>query len=266
MQFQRIWKSKQTAITIYAVMAVVLFNFSYNAYSNWQTHYITEMYDPIMTLTLSDWTPAGYFFMLFYPILLVLPTAVSFQADRESGVVLYLLSKSSRRNYWFSKLLSVFAVTFCIFTVPFLIELFLQCICFDMRSNGEPSGFTFFQTVESLKAWPLGTLFIYNRVLYAALFITIFGIISAIMACFNFSLSTLPIFKYKIFSFFPIYALLYIIALYDNFQSEYAYNFMTAFKIFPAKNVNYPAWLIIFGFMILFTLIFLEGQIRKDEL
>ena len=63
-------------------------------FRNNNAQYVSQMYDPMKTLTLSDWSAPGFFMMFFYPILVVLPTATSYLKDKESGVKIYVQSKT----------------------------------------------------------------------------------------------------------------------------------------------------------------------------
>lgn len=89
MQISSMLRKKETVLTFFIVMAFMFVNFYYNMYLNYKVGNISQMQDFVKMLTLSDWTISGYFFTDFLPLLVVIPTACSYIADRDTRIKLY---------------------------------------------------------------------------------------------------------------------------------------------------------------------------------
>ncbi|WP_207651112.1 hypothetical protein [Eubacterium uniforme] len=211
---------------------------------NHEMLYVSEMFDITKMLTLSDWTKVGYYIMQYYPLLIVIPTASIYISDKKSGMDVYIISKVGRKNYIFGKMISVFLATLIIFTVPFITELIISCVCFDTSSVGDPSRFQYFDTIVDDGKIVLGWLYVKNRFVYAAVWIIMFGIVSAILATFNFAITLLPVFRYRITTFFPIYILLHIINMIGkNINIKYTTYYHFILRMFETTKIkNYHAY------------------------
>ena len=118
-------RKKTVVFTFFLVLAFVMANFYHNMFNNNEIQYISQMYDPIKMLTLSDWSVSGYFFMEYFPLLVVVPTSCAYLTDRDTKMKIYIESKTGKGYYWYAKLIVVFLTTFLIFTIPFFIEIML---------------------------------------------------------------------------------------------------------------------------------------------
>lgn len=239
-QLSHILRSKSSVFVSFVLLVAVAINFIENMNRNYEALYVTEMYDLVKALTLSDWTRVGYFFMQYYPLLVVVPTAGVYISDKKSGVDTYIKSRVGDKNYLFGKMISVFLATLIIFFIPFFVELILSIICFDIRSLGDPSGFEYWQTIERDGDYFLSNIYLSNRILYATIMTGLFGLVSAILATFNFAVTTLPIFKFRLTTYFPIYILFYIIGIVENivkpkFTMYYAF-ILRMFEVTKEKN------------------------------
>ena len=85
MQLSELFRKKTVVFTFFILLFFVLANFYqnmfHNLYQDEEVKYISQMYDPIKLLTLSDWSTIGYFMMEYYPLLVVLPTACAYLTD-----------------------------------------------------------------------------------------------------------------------------------------------------------------------------------------
>ena len=133
-------QSKSAVAVWIILLCVTSLNFISNCIYNVKIHYVTEMYDPIKTLTLSGWSNAGNIFMYAYPLILVLPTAMVYYDERINGISRYIQSRSGFKKYYYGNAIAVVIVTFFLFTVPFLLELLLSTVCFSNHSVADPSG------------------------------------------------------------------------------------------------------------------------------
>ena len=266
MQMSEMLRKKSVVFTYFALLIFVMANFISNMLGYRDVQYISQMFDPIKILTLSDWSASGFFMMEYYPLLVVIPTSCAFLTERSTGVRVYIQSKTGNISYWCGKLTSVFLTTFLVFTIPFLIEIALSTICFNMSSIGDPSNFQYYQTIESENQFFLSKILLSSRVLYAITMTMLFGIISGILAVFNFSLTSLRFFKFKIFTFFPIYILLYLIETIEKFKMpEYTLNYFFILRMFNMKTKNNLLYAMFLMCLLLFSVILIGTKAKKDD-
>lgn len=267
MQISSILRKKEAVLTFFIVMTFMFVNFYHNMYSNYIIKNVSQMQNWVKNLTLSDWTTSGYFLVDFLPLLVVMPTACSYIVDRDTRIKLYIESRGSKKSYWYSKLIAVFCSTFLIFTIPFLLETMLSLICFDLNSNGDPSMFGYYQTIENDGNYELARLFVTNKVLYAIVMIFIFGIVCGIFAMFNFSITTFTVFKFRIFTFFPIYILLYAITFIQRIvKPDFTMNYILILRMFGTANKNYAIYNAFLCMLVILSFLIIRLKIRRDEI
>lgn len=254
-------------LTWYIVCGFVIVNFIHNIIVNSERQFISQMYDITKIITLSDWSPSGYFFMIYYPILVVLPTSAIMLDDRNSKMQLYLLGRMGRKNYYIGKIISVFISTFILFTLPFLMELLLEITCLHLDAHGDPSNFPYYQTAGKINEYFCSGLYMKNKILYAFVMVAIFGVISGILAMFNFAISTMNFVKYKIFTLIPVYLLLYIFAIIEkNINLGYTSNYMFILRLFNEKSKNYGAYGITCLILLAISVGIILFKTRRDDL
>lgn len=267
MQMAAMARKKETAITFFVLLMFVLVNFWGNIKENAGIGYISQMYDYIKVLTLSDYSRTGYFLMEFFPLLAVMPTAYSYLVDRNTNIKTYIESRTGKRNYLYGKVISVFLITFLVFTIPFLIEVLMGGICFDIRSAGDPSNLGYFQTVEWDGRLFLSGIFFANKIVYAVLCIVLFGIVSGVLAVFNFAVSTLKFMKYKIYTFFPIYILLFVMDVVENVMHlEFTMSYMFILRMFNVVSKNYAFYCAVLIVLIFISILLLERKLKRNEI
>lgn len=266
MQMSEMLRKKSVVFIYFALLIFVMANFISNMLGYRDVQYISQMFDPIKMLTLSDWSASGYFMMEYYPLLVVIPTSCAFLTERGTGVRVYLQSKTGNISYWYGKLISVFLTTFLVFTIPFLIEIALSAICFNLSSSGDPSNFSYYQTIENESQFFLSKILLSSRFLYAITMTILFGIISGLLAVFNFSLTSLRFFKFKIFTFFPIYILFYLIETIEKFKMpEYTLNYFFILRMFNTKTKNNLLYAMFLMCLLLFSIILIGAKAKKDD-
>jgi len=267
MQTRRIFRSTSAQVTYGILLVCIIINFVLNLSRNITTQYISQMFDPVKTLTLSSWSNVGLILMIAYPILAVLPTSSSWMNDEKSGIVILEENRVGKHKYWISKLASVFIATFFIFTVPFLIELLLNRICFPVSSLGDPSGFSFIDKAEEPNRYIFSALWWKNRYLWAVVWIMLFGAVSGILAVFNFSLTTLQIFKYRVLTLIPIYILLYLISTAELLiQPTFSMSYLLILRMFSEKMMNYQAYGIFCLALLLVSVLAVFFRAKRDQL
>ncbi len=267
-QMSHIFRSKSSVFVALTLLFIISINFLLNMNKNIDTVYVTEMFDITKTLTLSDWSAVGYFFMQYYPLLVVIPTACVYVSDLNNGIDLYMRSRIGIRKYLYGKVISVFLVTLILFTIPFFIEILLSVVCFNVQSLGDPSGFEYFQTIEQDGKYFLANIYLNNRIIYAVIMSSLFGMISAVLATFNFTITMLPIFKFKIMTYFPIYLLFYIISIFEKvvhvkFTTYYAF-ILRMFEVSTKKN--YLVYLIFLLVLLTISIMITEIKIRRNSI
>lgn len=266
-QFSEMIRKKTTVFTFFLLFIISMINFWVNMVTNYKMGDITQMYDTIKCITLSEHSTLGYYLIQFYPLIVVLPTACAYLTDRDTRMSIYIESRVDNKCYWYSKLLSVFVVTFVVFSVPFILELIISLMSFGTSPIGDPTNVEFLFMMENEQEYFLNNLFLNNKVIYVIVMIMMFGIVSGILAVFNFSVVSLPFFKYKIFAFFPIYVLLYIISFVEKvLRKPYTFNYNFILKIFPVKEMNYPVYLMFFAFLIMVSLLLIKIKIKRNEI
>lgn len=266
MQMAGMVKKKEVVLIYFVLMIFAAVNFVSNIIFNNDIVYITEMPDLVKKLTLSDWSSCGYYMMQYYPLLVVIPTACAYLSDRDSRMQTYIQSRTGSRNYWYGKLITVFLTTFILFSLPFLTEILLSTISFSIKSSGDPSGFNYLATIENENRYFLSDLFIKNKIIYAVVNVLIFGTVSGILALFNFSVTTLPGMKYKIFAFFPIYLLFYFISILNTIiKPDCTTNYSIILRMFSDGEKNYSLYGIFLIILVLLSVILTEVKIRRDE-
>lgn len=267
MQLTNILEKKSTVITFFITMGFMLFNFFENVIRNSKVEYTSQMQEIVKGITLSDWSNSGYFFMQFLPILIVVPTACAYITDKDTRIKVYIESRCGKKCYWYTKILSVFIATFLVFVIPFLIELLMSSICFDITSKGDPSLFEYYQTVELDNRYMFSKLYINNGLLYGIVMTIILCLIFAILATFNFSITTFSIFKFKIFTFFPIYLMLYIIKFIQRVAKlDYSVDYFSLLRLFNFQTKNYWVYTTFFTALIIISILLINIKIKRDEI
>lgn len=267
MQLSGMLRKKTAVLTYLILLTFVMFNFFSNVIQNYDLQYISQMYDPLKIITLSDWSVSGYFMMEFFPLLVVVPTACSYLTDRETRIKVYIESRTGKSYYWIGKFIAVFMTTFLIFTIPFLMEIILNCFCFSLSSMGDPSNFSYIQTIKNENQYFLSQLWLENRVLYVVVQTLIFGAVAAVLAVFNFAITLLPFFKYKIFTFFPIYILCYLILVMEKIAgTDYTMNYFQILRFFNLENKNYSVYGLFLIVIFCFSLVLAGIKMKKDDL
>jgi hypothetical protein len=267
MQVHHLLGKNTTIFTWFVIIGFVAYNFVENIIENSKRIYITQMFDPVKILTLSDWSKSGYFLMSFYLLILVIPTACTYLSDKNSQVDIYIKARLGSKYYFRSQVVSVFLVTFIIFTIPFLLEIILNTICFNHLSNGDPSNIEYFQSVEESNIYFMYKLLVKNRELYAIVMTLLFGFVTAILAVFNYALTTLKMFKFRIFTFFPIYILFYLISFVSRFLTvTYSTEYFFILRMFNIKEKNIFVYATFLFVLLIISNAVIELKIRKDEL
>ncbi len=194
-------------------MLFVLINYFYNV-TEYEGTYINAMIQPMRLLFLSSEEAYSanfkFMFLQFYPILVVLPAGFFYASDTNSKMELFLAGRMGKFKYMMGKLIAVFLVTFAVFTIPFLIEMCLNCLAFPMDANGNMANAGIYNDVyvHSVEKYMFLGLYSISPYLYAFISIIFFGLASGILALFTLAISMF-FSKYKVLLLLPVYVLLY---------------------------------------------------------
>lgn len=205
---------KKIAIIMFVLMMIfVLVNYFFNV-TKYEGTYTNVMIQPMRLLFLSSEESYSaslkFMFLQFYPVLVVLPAGFFYASDVNSKMEIYLAGRMGKRKYLLGKLVAVFAVTFLVFTIPFLIEMCLNCLAFPVEANGNYSNAGIYSDlyVESVESYLFLGSFIVSPYLYAFVSIIFFGVASGILTLFTLAVSMF-FSKYKVLLLLPVYVLLY---------------------------------------------------------
>lgn len=259
-------ESKNSVIIFFALMIFVCINFCFNVRHNINILYITEMYDPIKVLTLSSWSRVGYIMFIYLPFLFVIPTSLSYIKDVSTRSKIYIESRCGKKAYWIGKAMAVFSTTFILFFIPFFTEVILSVVSFDFGSHGDPSGVNYIDMLDHNTKFAFMNIYYTNRILYAVLFIVVFSAIAGVLALFNFSITTLPFMKYKIFTFLPLYLLFYLISVISKYlKLNYETNYLFILRMFDDTPKNYFVYAVFIGILFIVSVVNLLYGYRRDE-
>ncbi len=190
-----------------------------------------------------------YFFVfnLLFPFLVVFPYSFSFIEDKSTKIIPYIIVRSGKWNYFFSKSITTFIGGFLLFFIPFIFNIVILSVAFHYNFN------TFLGTYKDvnycrsligsnviIKSVSYGMSFIgiylYSPIIYNVLYTFFISIFSGILSLFSFSCS-LKIKRLKVLVFLPPYILIYFFNIINNFS--YVSNKYLNTRLLDYVTVNY---------------------------
>jgi len=247
-QLMTIMGKKTYMFVVLLIFGLIFTNFLINVFTFRGTD-VVDMYDPMKLLTISHWSSLSSLFTQFYPLLVVLASGFSLFHDKETEMITYWFARVGRRAYYIGNIVASFIAAFLLFTVPFLIEVVLNCISFPLNANGDPSGISSYlgDIGQVTRNYLLFPLYYQNTFLYIVVSIFMLGLVSGILAVFTNAFAFFPL-KFKILLFLPVYVLLFCLSnvgklinldIYTNY-SYYISAYDSSFK----SGIAF-AWLLI---------------------
>lgn len=207
-------KKKESVCVFYVLLFIVIINFISNVIY-FQGRDIVEMYHPMKLLLLSynriDLNATNTQLLTqLYPLLVVCPAGFSLAREYQLGTNVFLVSRLGNFTYQVSKYLSVFLTTMIVFTVPFLLEILLNCLSFPLSATGDLSNMSIYDSAyrTSVNCYFMKNIFLFSPYLYAVIGTLFWGIVSGLLGVFTVSVSSLIRVKYKVFLFLPVFAAL----------------------------------------------------------
>ena len=243
------------------LLALMLNNFVENVLEHQGTE-VVLMYHPMKLLSLSyDKTnyKADTMMLLvqLVPLLICIPAALSLAKEQHTGASVLMASRLGSRTYLFSKVTAVFVVTTLVFSLPFLLEIVLNCVSFPLKATGDLANWTIYddeyiQTTQHFLLYPLYRLSPY---LYAVVETIRFGATMGLLAAATLTLSALVRVKFRVLLLLPPFLLLQLSTYLSQYFDVHWANYVTLFHG-EARNdlVYWAAVAVLLAFVILGTL------------
>ncbi|MDE6635999.1 MAG: hypothetical protein K2K09_05260 [Lachnospiraceae bacterium] len=206
----------------YILLFMVIINFIGNVL-DFQGRDVAVMFQPMRFLLLSyerTYRNAANTYVLIQlcPVLVAYTAGLSLAREYQLGTRIFLVSRIGNFKYPGSKYLSVFLVTMIIFTVPFLLEIFLNCMSFPLSASGNLLELSFYdsQYRDAVNHYFMKSIYFYSPYLYAVIGTLLFGAVSGLLGVFTVAVSSLIKFRYNVFLLMPVYAVLNLSTIYES--------------------------------------------------
>lgn len=215
-------KKKESICVFYVLFFMVMMNFIGNVLY-FQGSDVLEMYQPMKLLLLSynrtNFNGTNTLSLIqLYPLLVVCPAGFSLAREYQLGMRVFLVSRMGNFKYHVSKYLSVFLTTMIIFTIPFLMEIFLNYVSFPQAATGDFWNESIYDISyrNKINNYFMKSLYLYSPCLYAIAGTLMFGAVSGLLGVFTAAISSLIKVKYRVFLFLPVFVVLNLSALWAN--------------------------------------------------
>ncbi len=269
MQLSVLFHKKGFQVSFMAVLAYVLLTYLFYVFKLWG-YDVSDMYHPAVLSALNSDAEFSWFFMMYYPFIVVLPAGFLYMADRDTSMYIIIQAQQSKRDYYIAKYVAAFSGGFMTFTVPFFIGLLLNVLTFPLEATGTLTNFEIYSRTYYMYAdsYLFSDLYLSNIYLYCIVTILIFGVFSGVISVFLVAVSTFRI-KYRIFMFLPFYLIIYCIRQMGDWFHEQAieYNYewyLLAYDAVPNKKFIFLLGMM--GFMMICTIGILIKNIKRDQL
>ena len=214
LQTRDMLKRKESLLAFCILLILVLWNYIRNVFA-FQGTDVIAMYHPMKLLLLS-YNMTCYnadltiLFIQLFPILVVCPAGFALAKEYQIGESIYVSARLGNDRYKMSKFMAVFATTFIIFTVPFLIEMILNCLAFPLVATGDLSNWDAYDIsyLNSVNNYIAPQFYREAPYLYSFMCVVLFGVFSGMLGVFTSVISAVYKVKYNIFLFLPVYVFL----------------------------------------------------------
>lgn len=224
-----------TLLAFVLLLALALNNFVENVLEFLGTDTLL-MYHPAKLLSLSHnkaYYAADTILMLvqLVPLLICIPAALSLAKEQRTGEAVLMVSRLGARTYLFSKVTAVFVVTTLVFSVPFFIELALNCVSFPLESTGDfGSGDVYgSEYIEAVKHYLFYPLYRISPYLYTVVGILHFGVVMGVLAAATTTFSALVQVKFRVVLLLPAFLLLQLTTYLSESVPVYWASYVTLF-------------------------------------
>lgn len=235
----------------------------------------TNMYQPMKMLILS-YNKINYkgdmFFLLvqLYPLLVTFSGGLILAQERQLGMDILMEARGGRWEYRISKLAAALCATALVFSIPFLIEIFLNFITFPKGAIGDFTNWNTYdpEYIQGIKNYLYYGLYLYSPTIYAIVSVIIFGVLSGILAAFTCAISMLISLKYRVVYLLPVFILLnstvYISTIFSG--NHYKMTWYTYFFLFNDESKNGTGFIIVQIVLVVFCLFSALISSRKDRI
>lgn len=255
-------------ISFFLICGFVFVSFISNIIDNFGKD-VMELYYPMKILLLADVGPWFTIFMTFFPVIVIIPSAFSFIFDTDVRENIFLELKITKKKYLTGKLIAVFITTMLIFSVPFIIEIVLNCISFPLSASQNPGGSSIYDAsmLESMNTMIFPWLYTKSMTLYAVFGSVLFGVVAGILAMFATALSMLIKIHFKAILFLPIYLLTYLTGCIQYIFPEIKGTEYTNYLSIFGRGKRYlPEYGLVLVLMIAFSIIVINMKGKEDTL
>lgn len=228
------------------------------------------MYHPAKMLSLShnrSYYMADTIMMLvqLVPLLICIPAALSLSKEQHTGESVAMVARLGARTYLFSKITAVFVVTTLVFSVPFLIELALNCISFPLKGAGDFGNGNLYgsEYIEATKNYLFYPIYRISPYLYTVVGILHFGMVMGLLAAATTTLSALVRVKFRVVLLLPAFLLLELSAYLSQFFDVYWAHYVTLFHGEPRNDLVF--WVVVLA-LLAFVIVGTLCASRKDWL
>lgn len=123
---------------------------------------------------------------------------------------MFFVSRQGRVTYQISRLLSAFLATMIVFTVPFLLEILLNCLSFPLSATGNLANLSVYSSeyLNGVSRYLMKNIYLASPYLYAVAGTLLFGMVSGLLGAFTLAVSSVLRVRYHILLFLPVFAML----------------------------------------------------------
>ena len=261
---------QKSAILVFSVLMVVMLrNFTENVLT-FRGYDVISMYHPMKLLTLSFNktiynAESAIILIQIVPLLLCLPAALSLAKEQLTGQSVLMVARLGQKVYLWSKVISVFLVTAIVFTLPFLLEIILNCISFPLNATGDFYNLNAYEErlLASETLYQLPWLYQFSPYLYAVVCTMLFGVFVGILAAATITLSALVKVRFRVLLLLPSFLLLQLTLYLGGEGTTNWYNYTLFFN---DVNRNTTFFAVLMGTLVTFILVGTTIASRKDEL
>ena len=199
------------------------------------------------------------------PLLLCLPAALSLAKEQRTGQSVLMSARLGRKVYLWSRVISVFVVTTIVFSLPFLLEIVLNCVSFPLNATGDFYNYNAYEEelLASEALYQLPWLYQFSPYLYAVVCTVFFGVFFGIWAAATTTLSALVKVRFQVLLLLPSFLLLQLTLYTGESGTTNWYNYVFFFNDI---NRNTTFFVVLMGILVTFVLIGTTVASRKDEL
>lgn len=205
----------------------------------------SELYHPAILSAINSDARFAALFATWFPILAVLPAGFSLAGEQKAGTDIFLMTRAGARNYYSSKLLAGFLVSFLTFTIPFLLEVVFHLIIFPQGGGNTMTGWPMYSPtyLEYSGRFVFGGLYRISPYLYYAVHLLLLGMFAGCGAVFVLGISTFRL-KFQALLFVQLYLFLYVVGQVAPLIFDYTTNLNWYLLAYDAVSGKKPAYYI----------------------